>query len=226
VTEYVLEQGKYFGPQLSGEGAWAVLVVDMTNDFGHPDGVYPRHGAMCPSLPGIVGPVREVMEAAHEAGIITIAANQVVYADRSGRAVGAGSILTARPWLEYEGLRPGSWGTQLVDALPRADIAVDKPRASAFFGTPVDTILRGLAASTVVVAGCYTNQCIDATVRDGVALDYEVVVVTDAVTAFDEALHAATLESLKPLSIQLDAASVVQHLRARTRTSPVSVHAH
>ena len=223
MTQYVLEQGKYLGPQLLGEGAWAVLVVDMTNDFGHPDGVYPRHGAMCASLAGIVGPAKQVMEAAQEAGILTIAANQVIYADRRGKAVGAGSILTTRPWLEYEGLRPGSWGTQLVDELPRADIAIDKPRASAFFGTPVDAILRGMATSTLVVIGCYTNQCVAATVRDAVALDYEVVVVTDAVTAFDEALHAATLESLKPLTIQVDAAGVVQMFRARAQAVAASV---
>jgi ureidoacrylate peracid hydrolase len=223
VTEYVLEQGKYLGPQLRGEGTWAVLVVDMTNDFGHPNGVYPRHGAVCDSLAGIVGPVKQVMEAALESGVLTIAANQVIYADRSGKAVGAGSILTARPWLEYEGLRPASWGTQLLDELPRADIAIDKPRASAFFGTPVDTILRGVGVSSLAVVGCYTNQCIVATVRDAVALDYEVVVVTDAVTAFDEALHAATLESLRPLTIQVAAADVADMLRTRAPSAPASV---
>ncbi len=55
---------------------------------------------------------------------------------------------------------------------------------------------------TVIVVGAYTNQCIEATVRDAWALDYRVVLPHDGCAAFDARLHEATLESLRPLSVQ------------------------
>lgn len=208
----VLAKGQYHGPTFRGLDAAAVIVVDMTNDFGHPDGVYPRHGASCETLRALIDPVRRILEAAHGAGVPTIAVNQVIYAGRSGRHVTGGGMVEARPWLADEGLRPGTWGAQLVDDLPRTDFALEKPRASGFYATPLDVLLRGLDTKTVIIVGAYTNQCVVSTARDAWARDFKVVVVTDGVTAFDEALHRATLESLKPLSTQLTSDQVLEML--------------
>ena len=213
--EFVLEIGKYLGPRLDWTVDAAVIVVDMTNDFGHPDGVYPRHGAACDTLRDIIGPVKRVLEAAHAARVPTIAVNQVIYADRDGKSVTGKGLVAARPWLADEGLRPGTWGTQLVDDLPRTDFALDKPRASGFYCTPLELLLKGLGTGTVIVVGAYTNQCVVTTVRDAWARDFQVVVVADAVTAFDERLHQATLESLRPLTTQLTSDQVVVWLSHR-----------
>lgn len=203
MTDYVLDKGKYQGPSLTTLGRAAVLVVDMTNDFAHQDGVYARHDATCESFPTIVAPVRSVLEEAHRAEIPTIAVSQVIYTGPTGRAVSAGGLLAGRPWLENEGLRPGTWGTRLIDDLPDTDFFIEKPRASAFIGTPVEFILRGLKTETVIIVGCYTNQCVESTARDAWARDFQVVVVVDGVTAFDPMLHGATLQSLRPLTTQL-----------------------
>jgi nicotinamidase-related amidase len=213
VEEFVLDVGRYGGPRAQDLVHPAVLVVDMTNDFAHPGGVYARNGVVCPMFDAIVPPTRAVLEAAAACGVPTILATQVIYADPSGRAVTGGGMVEARPWLAQDGLRPGTWGVQLVDDLPRTDYVVEKPRASAFYATPLEVLLRGLAVETVVVVGCYTNQCVEATVRDAWARDYRVVVVTDAVAAFDPGLHAAALDSLRPLALQLPAAAVVERLR-------------
>lgn len=214
MTDYVLERGKYFGPALNDLGRAAVIIVDMTNDFAHPDGVYPRHGATCETFPAIVPPVRRLLETAGRVGIPTVATNQVVYADWNGKAIGAGGLLEGRPWLTDEGLRPGTWGTRVIDELPQPDFCIDKPRASAFFGTPVDLILRGFGIETVIIVGCYTNQCVESTARDAWARDYRVVVASDGVTAFDQELHEATLQSLKPLSTQLTCEEIVRMMAA------------
>jgi ureidoacrylate peracid hydrolase len=220
-SNYVLEKGRYMGPELSELGRPAVIVVDMTNDFGHPDGVYPRHGAACDTLRSLIAPVARILEAATEAGVPTISVNQVIYADRAGRAVTGGGMVAARPWLADEGLRPGTWGTQLVDGLPPTDYSLDKPRASGFYATPLDVLLKGLGVDTVIIVGAYTNQCVVTTARDAWARDFQVVVVTDGVTAFDERLHAATLESLKPLTTQLTSAEVVARLGLTAGASPM-----
>ncbi len=211
---YVLEKGKYLGPRLEELGRPAVIVVDMTNDFGHPDGVYSRNGATCDTLRTLIEPVKAVLEAAHAASVPTIAVNQVIYADRNNKAVTGKGLVAARPWLADDGLRPGTWGTQLVADLPRTEYALDKPRASGFNATALDLLLRGLGVDTVIIVGAYTNQCVVTTARDAWALDYDVVIVTDGVTAFDERLHEATLESIRPLTTQLTAADVVERLSA------------
>jgi ureidoacrylate peracid hydrolase len=206
---FALESGRYAAPRFEGLVGPAVLAVDMTNDFGHRDGVYARNGAFCETFAQAAAAARSVLEAAASAGAPTIAASQIIYAGPDGRAVTGGGLVEGRPWLEYEGLRPGTWGVQLVDELPRTAYSIEKPRASAFFATPLDVLLRGLRAQTLIVVGCYTNQCVESTVRDAWARDFDVVVVTDAVTAFDRRLHEATLESLKPLTTQMTAMDVV-----------------
>jgi ureidoacrylate peracid hydrolase len=213
----VLESGRYGGPRFDGLANPAVLVVDMTNDFGHPDGVYARNGAICSAFGNAVVAAATVLDAARESGTPTIAASQVIFADQQGRAVTGGGLVEGRPWLEVDGLRPGTWGVQLVDELPKPDFFIEKPRASAFFATPLEVLLRGLRVETLIVTGCYTNQCIDSTVRDAWARDFHIVLVTDAVAAFDVRLHEATLESLKPLSTQLTSAEIIELLRVPSR---------
>lgn len=219
---YVLEKGKYFGPTFEGLGRPAVIVVDMTNDFGHPDGVYPRHGAACDTLRTLIGPVARLLEAAQASGVPTISVNQVIYADRSGKAVTGAGLVAARPWLADEGLRPGTWGTQLVEGLPPTDFALDKPRASGFYATALDVLLKGLHVDTVIIVGAYTNQCVVTTARDAWARDFQVIVVTDGVTAFDQRLHEATLESLRPLTTQLTSDELVARLRDFEATPPMT----
>ncbi|MEP7105536.1 MAG: isochorismatase family cysteine hydrolase [Chloroflexota bacterium] len=197
------QRGGYLPASIERTGRLAVLVVDMLNDFAHPDGAYARHGAVCESFPAIVPNVRRLMLAAEGAGVPTVSAHQVVYADRSGRAVTGGGMEVTRPWLEEEGFRPGTWGSEMIEELPAASFRVDKPRASAFLYTPLDVILKGLGTDTVVIAGCYTNQCVVSTARDAWARDLQVLIVVDGVAAFDRRLHEATLESLRPLTVQV-----------------------
>lgn len=204
--------GGYRTPDIEGMARPALLVVDMTNDFGHPDGVYARNGAVT-RFDEIVPRIRDLMLAGERLDIPSIATNQVIYEGTDGRAMAADGLVRARPWLADEGLRPGTWGVEVIGALPRPRLVLSKPRASAFFATPLDLILRSLKVDTVVVTGAYTNQCIAATVRDAWALDYRVVLPTDAVTAFDPQLHQATLESLRPLSTQASTREVVTYLR-------------
>ena len=62
----------------------------------------------------------------------------------------------------------GTWGAEIVEALaPRADEAVvSKRRASGFFGTDLDDLLRARSVRTIVLAGVSTHGCVEATARD------------------------------------------------------------
>jgi len=187
----------------------AVLVVDMTNDFGHPEGAYARHGAHCEPLLGIVPAIADLVGAARAAGRPVLLCSQIVVTDADDRVIGSPGLLESRPFIRESGLRSDTWGTRMIDDIPAPDIVLEKVRASGFFATPLDLVLRELGVDTVVVVGGYTNQCIEATVRDAWALDYRVVLPTDGCAAFDPALHDATMQSLRPLSVQPRVGEVV-----------------
>jgi nicotinamidase-related amidase len=192
----------------------ALLVVDMTNDFGHPDGAYPRHGLSCGPLGLIVPAVGQLITAVKAAGLPVVLCSQVVYATSDGTGISSPGLIGARPWLLHEGLRRGTWGTAMLDGLPEPDLVVEKPRASGFHATPLDLILRGLGVETTIVVGGFTNQCVESTVRDAWALDYRVVLPRDGCAAFEPALHQATLESLTALAVQPDIAGLLARLQA------------
>jgi ureidoacrylate peracid hydrolase len=65
------------------------------------------------------------------------------------------------------------------------EIIVKKHRYSAFYGTDLEIILRGLGIDTVVIAGVTTENCCHATARDALFRDYKVVFLSDATATFD-----------------------------------------
>lgn len=215
-------RGGYLRQDRLSLAAAAVIVVDMTNDFCHADGVYARHGADCAPLRALLPNIAAVMAAARSAGRPVVLCSQFIFRDAAGNAVASPGMVAARPWLAAEGLAPGSWGTRIVDGLPTPDFTIDKPRASGFFATSLDLLLRGLGVDTVILLGGYTNHCIEATARDAWALDYRVVLPPDGTACFDPALHEATLTTLAPLTTQRGAAAIVAGFAAMPsfRNSP------
>jgi ureidoacrylate peracid hydrolase len=79
------------------------------------------------------------------------------------------------------------------------DHVVFKNRYSAFLSNPPELRekLDCLKRKQLIVAGIAANVCVESTVRDAMQLDYEVVLVSDGVTTFDEALLESTLMNTK-----------------------------
>jgi nicotinamidase-related amidase len=82
---------------------------------------------------------------------------------------------------EFVGGRPGAVDFDPA-ARPDADeLVLAKPRASAFFDTPLATYLRARRVDSLVVAGCTTSGCVRATVVDGFSHGFATFVVEQAV---------------------------------------------
>jgi len=92
----------------------------------------------------------------------------------------------------------GSWGADILDGVGRRDddIVITKKRPSAFFGTDLDFVLRGLGIKHLVVAGTSTNWAVESTVRDADSLDYRVVIARDATGARMGEMHEFSLHSM------------------------------
>jgi nicotinamidase-related amidase len=98
-----------------------------------------------------------------------------------------------QPSLQYT--EDGSWGQEFVPELaPReGELIVKKFRSSGFVGTPLDLLLRSNGIETIVICGCTTEGCVESTARDGMFMDYYVVVVPDCVESDTREQHEASL---------------------------------
>ncbi|WP_195908146.1 cysteine hydrolase family protein [Nostocoides sp. HKS02] len=176
----------------------ALLVIDMQNDFLHPEGKARKEGNRD------LGPMVEIVprqaaliDAARQAGV------PVVFVMQTTLPAGASNSdvwIEARSRARYSGVDmclEGSWGQEIIDELtPKPeDHLVRKYRYSGFVGTNLDLILRSLDRRTVVLAGTSTNVCVEATAWDAFHHGYYTVYAADACASWDMSLHEAALRT-------------------------------
>jgi nicotinamidase-related amidase len=76
---------------------------------------------------------------------------------------------------------------------------IQKTRYSAFFGTDLEVLLRGLRADTLLMCGFLTDVCVHYTSVDAHQHDYFIHVAADATTGSSEAAAQASLRAIKYL---------------------------
>lgn len=180
---------------LTGAGT-ALLIIDMQNGFLHAQGSCAGIGLPCDALRSALPGCRQLLEAARRDGMPVIFTRYVYRPDYSDGGV---VIREFFPDLASAGaLQAGSWDADVVDELaPRdGELVVDKNRPSAFYGTPLESYLRGVRADSLIVCGVTTNVCVETTVRDAMQRDLKVWVAGEATAEFDRDRHEAALHSM------------------------------
>ncbi|MFD3452039.1 isochorismatase family protein [Streptomyces sp. NPDC058691] len=125
----------------------------------------------------------------------------VVLVNVTGRAPGrteSGQAGGGRPGSGTAAL-PTGWA-DLVDELDvqPADHLITKRRRSAFHDTGLDTLLRDLGVTQIVLAGISTGSGVESTARSGSDHGYHVVLATDAMTDPDAEAHRHSVERVFP----------------------------
>jgi nicotinamidase-related amidase len=97
------------------------------------------------------------------------------------------------------GALPAGWA-DIIDELERqpGDHLITKRRRSAFHDTGLDTLLRDLSVSQVVLAGVSTSAGVESTARSAHDHGYHVVLATDAMADPDPDSHRHSLERVFP----------------------------
>src|SRR2546426_845857 len=193
-------------------GSTALLLLDLQRDFLDPDGVYARHGLPVSRLRGIIPTIARVAAASRVAHVPIFASKFTVYTSPAGAPLGLDHIVKARPFLRTTGFRLGDRGRELIPELGPVDYELDKPRFSAFHGTPLEVLLRSLEIDTVVLTGIVTHGGVEGTARDAMIRDFSVVILEDCVAAFDEELHLASLRGMGMYVTVMDAAAYLKAL--------------
>jgi nicotinamidase-related amidase len=78
------------------------------------------------------------------------------------------------------------------------DLVVTKRRVSAFAGSDLDVLLRGLGADTLVLSGIATSGVVLSTLRQAADLDYRLIVLADACLDADPEVHRVLTEKVFP----------------------------
>jgi len=183
----------------------ALIIVDMQNDFIHPEGGFAHRARENPEakidLPFLMGTVpyaKRLADSFRRAGRPVVYIAHVLKPDYSDaqfpywRAT-RGSLSGNRTFITE-----GTWGAQIIDELkplPGEHLVVKKGFGG-FSNTPLDTILRNLGVTTCVVCGVTTCVCVSTTVRGGVEHNYRMILVSDAVAEVHRDTHEAELKTM------------------------------
>ena len=149
----------------------ALLLIDVINDleFEGGDRLLEPALSMAPALVKLKGRCRQL-------GIPTIYLNDNAGKWREDQRTIVerclGSPVRGRPVVQL--LAPD-----------KEDYFVIKPKHSAFFATPLDTLLDYLRARTLILTGIGTDLCVLFTANDAYMRDFQLVVPPDCVTAID-----------------------------------------
>ncbi|MBP0029554.1 isochorismatase family cysteine hydrolase [Roseofilum sp. Guam] len=169
----------------------ALLVIDMQNDFCHPQGWLAHIGVDVAPARSPIDPLNQLLPLLRTAQVpiiwlnwgnrpdlLNISAGLRHVYNPTGEGIGLGDRL---PEKEAKVLTAGSWAAAIVDELvPQPeDIHIAKYRMSGFWDTPLDSILRNLGKTTLFFAGVNADQCVLCTLQDANFLGYDCILVQD-----------------------------------------------
>ena len=175
-------------------GRTALVVIDAQNDFLHPEGWYAAQGIDIAHMQRCIAPLTALLEAARGKSIPVVWTRHGIRGAEDG-----GPFMQLRPFLKEGGLRRDTWGWEVLAALePQPeDWYVAKTRLSAFYGTDLEVVLRGIGAETVLMTGVLTNQCVAATSKDAMFRDFKPIVIEECTGTTLPHLHAPAIEMMR-----------------------------
>lgn len=160
----------------------ALVIVDMQNDFVHPNGAL-----FSPTSKDIIEPIKNLIKKAREKNVKVIYTKDTHFSD---------DPVEFPIWGRH--VVKGEWGWEIIiDLKPEPqDIIIEKLRYDAFFGTPLDHILRTYCIKNLVVSGTVANICVLHTVSSARLNNYEVVVPVDTISALTDFDYQLSLRQM------------------------------
>lgn len=170
----------------------AVLVIDVQNDFCHPEGALWRKSptGMEMDFRKITNNLEKVLHQLRQKGVDTIFI-QTIHSSWT-------DSMTWKLRKVYDETNPicleGSWGAGFFSLNPQSsDLVITKNRYSAFLGTNLDLVLRSRNKHCVVLTGFMANVCVETTARDAFQYNYRVYLLEDCVGAATRREYEAAL---------------------------------
>jgi nicotinamidase-related amidase len=191
---------------------FALLIVDMQNDFLHPDGAYGRAGCAARQIAALPARIAPLAARVRERGGWIVSTHFTLVPGKGGKPFISPHLKALRPFLDAGDFVPGSWGHRMVDELGKPDIMIEKVAYSAFYMTRLEWELRKAGITSLAVCGIVTNGGVASTVRDAHVRDFPVILLDDGCAAFSDELHRASVTSLASAAIVMTCAALMARL--------------
>jgi ureidoacrylate peracid hydrolase len=174
----------------------ALVVIDMQNTFCEPNSP-----AEVPQSREIVDPINKFAKSFREKGgqVVWVLHANSQMGDKSDWELFFNNVVSAevktRTMASLSPDKQKVWKDLTVD---EKDITIIKNRYSALISgsSSLERVLRNLGIDTILIAGTKTNICCESTARDGMMLDFKIVMVEDCCAALSDDEHQAALESI------------------------------
>lgn len=178
----------------------ALLCIDFQRDFVEPGGFGESLGNDVSRLRVAIEPTQRVLAAFREHGATVIHT-------REGHRPDLTDLYPAKrdrgnPTLRIGDDGPmgrllvrGSAGHEIVPELAPApgEVVLDKPGKDAFYATDLETILRALGVTHLVVTGVTTEVCVQTTVRAANDRGFECLILSDCTGSYFPEFHESAL---------------------------------
>ncbi len=185
-------------------GRSALVIIDMQRDFLEPGGFGAALGNDVSLLAAAVEPIRNVLNAARETGLLVIHTREGHRPDLSDAPplkVNRGDPATRIG-------APGPMGRILVRGEPGHDIVpelypiagepvIDKPGKGAFYQTDLELMLKNHGIETLMVCGVTTEVCVNTTIREANDRGFRCIALSDCCASYFPDFHAAGLAMIK-----------------------------
>ena len=157
----------------------ALLVIDMINDYLHPEGLL-----YCQCCREIIPNIKRSIEFARQNNILVNYINTDLESEND---------ILAKKW----GLHAvaGSYGAQVIEELSpgESDLIIHKKSYSGFFNTTLDMELKHRGIESIAISGIHTHVCVLLTAVGGFELGYNVTVLEDCITTDSASIRGSEL---------------------------------
>lgn len=220
---WVTEKGREPGlHEIIDPATTALILIDIQNDFCHPDGAFASVGHDNSRMVALAERVKALLAEArrHRMLIVFIRATY-------------DEPVTSAPLARHRnrlGLKnslclEGSWGAEWYAGVEPLDapneIVITKHRFDAFQGTSLDLVLRSNGITSTIITGVVSSGCVESTVRASFFRDYYVVVPQDCCNEADPDHHENAMAVIdRSFGVVTSADTLIGHwqaLNAETR---------
>ena len=159
----------------------AVIVIDMQNDF-----IEEKGKLYVPRSEKLIKPIKSILDKAREAGATIIYTQDWHHEDDPEFEV----------WGEHA--LADSWGAEIVEELKpkEGEFVVRKPSYDAFYGTPLEHILRYRGLENLILTGVLANICVLHTAGSAAMRGYRLIIPVDCILALNEFDYALSLRQM------------------------------
>ena len=174
----------------------ALLVIDVQNDFLHPEGLVAKKGIDLTEARLRLLRIKEIIDYARQKEIFIVYIQQVQSKE---------TFLPA--WWEHCKeliVEENTWGAEILEEvrpqIGENELVVTKPLYDGFNNTNLELVLNARGIKTMVSIGYNTNCCVESTVRTGFEKGYYQVILSDCTYSVrGEEIHRAGLFNCEKL---------------------------